>query len=130
MKTLILSPRYTPDSISLRNAALAAGWDVERLVNWRAPVELRDRNNLEPIPYGEPLFAAVVADTFDLALIEPHFSWLAGLPHHLRKRDVAFTNLGAARANRQRAFIKPADDKCFAARVYDSGTQLPGEDVL
>jgi hypothetical protein len=27
-------------------------------------------------------------------------------------------------------FIKPADDKCFAARVYESGSQLPSEDVL
>jgi hypothetical protein len=31
MPTLILSPRYSEDSIKLRRAAIALGWDVMRL---------------------------------------------------------------------------------------------------
>ena len=65
-KTLILSPRLTPDSMALRNAALELGWDVERLRTWRPPDELVGR---DVVPYGEPLFAAVVADSLQLALI-------------------------------------------------------------
>src|SRR5579884_3418921 len=130
MKTLILSPRYTPDSISLRSAALEAGWAVERLVSWRPPQELRERQGVEPVPYGEPLFAAVIADTFGLALIEPTFSWLAGLPVEFLKRKVEFTNLAKARKQSGKAFMKPADDKCFPADVYESGAELPAEGVL
>ncbi len=35
MPTLILPPRYTTNSISLWQAAIALGWEVERLANWR-----------------------------------------------------------------------------------------------
>ena len=37
MPTLILSPRYSDDSIKLRRAAVALGWDVMRLASWRCP---------------------------------------------------------------------------------------------
>jgi hypothetical protein len=37
MPTLILPPRYTPDSIALSKAAVRAGWDVERLTGWQVP---------------------------------------------------------------------------------------------
>jgi len=33
--------------------------------------------------------------------------------------------LGEARHLPERAFYKPSDDKCFQAKVYDSGAQLP-----
>src|ERR1700694_2112454 len=120
-KTLVLSPRYTPDSIALRNAALEIGWAVERLQSWRPPAHLRER---EAVPYGEPLFAAVVADALQLALIEPSLSWLAELPLDLRQRDVQFTDLTTARKQERRCFMKPADDKCFPAKVYESGIEL------
>lgn len=93
-KTLILSPRFTPDSIALRNAALELGWGVERLRTWRPPDELAGR---DVVPYGEPLFAAVVSDALQLALIEPHLSWVAELPFDLRRREIQFTDLAAAR---------------------------------
>jgi hypothetical protein len=121
-KTLILSPRFTPDSMALGNAAMEAGWDVERLRTWRPSEELVGR---DAVPYGEPLFAAVVADALQLALIEPQLSWLAEIPFDLRRRDIRFTDLATARSINRPAFIKPADDKCFQARVYARGSELP-----
>jgi hypothetical protein len=44
MPVLVLPPRFTADSISLRRAAIAAGWEVERLPSWRAPPELAGRD--------------------------------------------------------------------------------------
>lgn len=127
MPTLILSPRYTPDSIALRTAALLAGWRVMRLAGWRTPAGFVVE---EPVLYGEPLFAAVVAEALSLALLAPPLDWLAGLPEELRRREVRYTTLREARKETRRTFIKPADDKCFPAAVYDSGRELPPDDVL
>jgi hypothetical protein len=127
MRTLILSPRYTPDSIALREMAEASGWAVERLQSWRAPENLRGR---DIVLYGEPLFAAVVAVSLDLALIEPRFDWLSGLSQVYTHRDVAFMTLDEARFYQKRAFIKPADDKCFRAAVYASGADIPAAKLL
>jgi hypothetical protein len=103
------------------------GWQVERLSSWRAPRHLRAS---QPVLYGEPLFAAVVADTLDLVILEPPFSWIADIPYEYRLRRIEYTDLGKARNQTQRAFIKPADDKCFPARVYDSGLDLPSLEIL
>jgi ATP-grasp domain, R2K clade family 2 len=119
---LVLPPRYTEDTNALRKAAIDRGWDVERLPSWRAPEWLRER---EVVLYGEPLFAAVVADSLDVALIEPPFSWLADLPADLTKRKITFATLGEARRLASSRFVKPADDKCFIAKVYESGADLP-----
>ncbi len=127
MPTLVLPPRYTPDSISLWREGNERGWQVERLQNWRAPEHLRES---DVVFYGESLFAAVVADELGIVLLEPPFHWLADLPEKYRKRKVIFTTLADARQHRQRAFIKPADDKCFPAQVYNSGDELPKSDVL
>lgn len=126
-KTLLLSPRYTPDSIALRDAALEMGWSVERLRSWRPPAHFSGR---DVVPYGEPLFAAVVADSLQLALIEPRLSWVAEIPFEFSQREIRFANLATARTLDRRSFIKPADDKCFAAKVYNSGGELPSHDVL
>lgn len=127
MPTLILPPRYTPDSIAMWRAALRAGWDVERLAGWQAPEHLRD---MDPVLYGEPLFAAAVADALGLALLEPDPGWLPALPSAYRGRAVDLTTLGEARAAVMPAFIKPAADKSFPARVYPTGADLPKEENL
>jgi hypothetical protein len=57
--TLVLSHRYSPDSNALFAAALAAGWDVERLHSFRCPEGLAAR---DPVFYGETLLADAVAD--------------------------------------------------------------------
>lgn len=127
MPTLVLPPRFTPDTIAVGNAAHAAGWSVERFTSWRLPEGWRGE---DVALYGEPLFAAVVADQIGLVLIEPLFDWLTTLPEKYRKRDVRFATLGEARQLDKPAFVKPVDDKCFLAGVFSSGAKLPREDVL
>lgn len=80
--------------------------------------------------YGEPLFVALVAQSFNLALIEPPFSWLTELPHEFVKRAVEFTTLEEARKLERRVFAKPADDKCFPAKVYNSGAEIEASSLL
>ncbi|HZS09297.1 MAG TPA: ATP-grasp domain-containing protein [Blastocatellia bacterium] len=127
MTTLVLPPRYSADSISLWRAAIESGWEVERLHGWRAPRHLKGQ---DVVLYGEPLFAAVVASKLGLSLLEPHFSWLPELPYCYRRREIVCTTLGEAKKRTGRAFIKPADDKCFPARVYDSGGEIPTSYIL
>lgn len=125
MPTLVLPPRFTPDSDAVRAAALRAGWRIERLASWRAPAGLED-----PVLYGEPLFAAVVAPQLGLALLEPPLDWLTTVPGPLLRRDVRFTTLAEARGLPGPAFVKPADEKAFDARVWPAGAALPGPAVL
>jgi hypothetical protein len=99
---------------------LSEGWSFERLQNWRPRPTLRDE---EPVVYGTPLFASAIAAFLDLALLEPTFDWLAGLPSDWTKREIHCLELGGAREF-GRTFIKPADDKCFPAQVYDSGVEV------
>jgi hypothetical protein len=127
MPTLVLPPRFTADTIAVGHAAETAGWAVERLPSWRVPEWLRGQ---DVALYGEPLFAAVVADDLTLALLEPPLDWLSKLAADYRGREVRFATLEEARRLPQPAFVKPADDKCFVAGVFPSGQQLPGEDVL
>ena len=127
MPTLILPPRFTPDSIAMSKAPALEGWSVERLSSWRVPDHLRSE---DVALYGEPLFAEVVADGLGLALLEPTIDWLTQLGDSYRQRDVQFTTLGDARHRRESAFIKPANNKCFPAGVYESGDKLPTSDVL
>jgi hypothetical protein len=127
MTTLVLPPRYTPDSIALWNAARQAGWSVERLQIWRVPAWLNDTTI---VLYGEPLFASVVADALGIALLAPPSDWLTSVPLDYRHREVVFTTLGAARTLTQPRFIKPAEEKCFPAQVYVSGVDLPPTDIL
>ncbi len=127
MPTLILPPRYTVDTNLIRRAAISAGWEIERLRSWRAEKWLR---TADPVLYGEPLFAAVVAKSLGLALLEPSFDWLTGVPEKYLRRNVEYMSLGEARLIRNKAFIKPADDKSFVAKVYNSGSELPDNDIL
>lgn len=122
MPTLLLSPRYTPDSIALWHAAIDAGWDVQRLNGWRPPEDLSVE---DPVFSDEPLLALMVAERLQTALIEPTLDWLTRLPARYLRRLVRFVSLADARSLPGPVFIKPADDKCFPARVYESGAALP-----
>jgi len=122
MTVLVLPPRMTPDSQALEAAALAEGWDVERIANWRAIECLRGK---EVVVYGDFLFAEVIADTLALALLEPRLDWLAKLAEKYRLRRVEYTTLGKARLAPGPLFIKPAEDKCFPAAIYADGEELP-----
>jgi hypothetical protein len=127
MTTLVLPPLYTEDSIALWRAALEAGWQTERLAGWRVPETLKGR---DVVLYGEPLFAAVVAEELGVALLEPPADWLARLAERYRRRAVRHTTLAEARRLTEPAFVKPAEEKCFPARVYRHGGELPAEEVL
>jgi hypothetical protein len=126
MPILILSPRYTADSVALWQAAVAEGWDTRRLQGWRVAGEIEDRVAV----YGEHLFAIAVADQLSLALLRPPFDWLARLPFAHLKRSVWFAELAAMARHPLPAFIKPADDKSFAARVYEDPRALPDSSLL
>jgi len=127
MPTLLLPPRHTEDTTRLWRAAIAAGWNTERLTSLRFVPAVQER---ALAVYGEPFFASVVARHLGLALLEPSLAWLAELPDALRRRRVTATTLGEARKQAAPAFVKPADDKCFPAQVYACGQELPADSVL
>jgi len=121
MPTLLLSARQTDDAQKLWRACIDQKWEVVRVHGWRVPEILSN----DVTVYGEPLFAHHVAQTLRLQLLEPPIDWLPKLPHHWRCRDVQLTTLADARKTTTRSFIKPADEKCFDARIYSSGVDLP-----
>src|SRR4051812_11644823 len=127
MPTLVLAPRFTPDSITMRRAALEMGWHVERLASWRAPEELIGQ---ELVLYAEPLFVAAVAETLGMSLIEPTLDWLPSLPMNFRLREIRLVSMKRARELTDPHFVKPAGDKCFLAKVYESGHCLPAMSLV
>ena len=122
MPTLILSPRYSDDSIILRRAAIALGWDVARLASWRCPEDFEPE---EPVLHGEPLFNAAVAEHLGLTLIEPRDDFLVRLPREYIGRDVRLLTAAEARTLAGPLFLKPPNAKTFPAKVYASGAALP-----
>jgi ATP-grasp domain, R2K clade family 2 len=122
MPTLILSPRYSDDSIKLRRAAIALGWDVMRLASWRCP---EDFDHGEPVLFAEPLFNQAVAEQLGLAVIEPPEDSLISLPEEYVRRRVRLTTAAEARTLPGPFFLKPPNRKTFPARVYEAGTELP-----
>ncbi len=127
MPTLVLSHRYSPDSNALFSAALAAGWDVERLHSFACPEGLSTR---DPVFYGETILADAIAADLGVVLLEPSADWLPGLPARHRLREVRLTTLADAMTTRDRVFVKPTDEKCFPARVYASGAAIEPDPVL
>jgi hypothetical protein len=121
MPTLLLTARQTDDTQKLWRACITENWKVERIYNWRVP----QIDGGEVAVYGEPLFAQHVAQTLGLKLLEPPVDWLPRLAPRWRGRDVRLMTLAEARQESDRAFIKPAEEKCFEARVYSSGAELP-----
>jgi hypothetical protein len=126
MTTLVLSPRYTPDSIQLRRAALEAGWAVERLQSYRVAENLR---GIDIALYGEALFTTIIAEELGYILLEAPADWLGKLPIDYVKRQIQFTTLGAVRKHfNNPVFIKPAEGKSFAAHIYNTVDELPSSE--
>ena len=97
----------------MAQAAAAAGWAVERLAGWRpGPID-----DAEIVLYGEPPFAAVVADPLGVQLLEPAADWLATLPKRWTQRWVHAALFADAKKIASPTFVKPAVDKCFHAGV-------------
>ena len=122
MPTLILSPRYSDDSIKLRRAAIALDWDVMRLASWRCPEDFQPD---EPVLFAEPLFNQAVAEQLGLTVLEPPEDFLVRLPGEYVGRRVTLTTAAEARRLPGPAFLKPPNRKTFPARVYAGGSELP-----
>jgi hypothetical protein len=120
--TLVLSPRHTSDAQALWRAALARGWDVHRLASWRIDDEAA--SSVEPFLYAEALFGPSLGDGLGVSLLDPSEDWLSTLPERYSRRQITLSTLGAARSLTVPAFIKPPNDKSFAAAIYAPG-ELP-----
>lgn len=118
MPRVLLSPRYSADSVAIWQAALAIGWSTARVEHAEAHALLGAVEADEVVVYGETLLADAVAAALGLALFEAPAAWLPALPEELRLRDIALCTLGEARRIGAGKFIKPVDDKFFPARVY------------
>lgn len=125
LPTLVLPPRYSDDSNALWRAAIALDWPIERLQGWSAPTELRGQ---KVAIYGEWLWARHIAEQLGIRLWEPPLDFLATLPFEQVRREITFCTLAQAREMTFPLFVKPASDKAFEARVYDSPDALPTPD--
>ncbi len=119
--TLLLSSRHTDDNQALWRAAIQRDWSVVRASGIRLP----ELNDPEIVLYVEALFAPTIAGILGRKLLDLPEDWLAKLPHRFTKRQITLTTLGQARGLPGPAFVKPPNDKSFAASVYNSGEMLP-----
>lgn len=106
-------------------AAVAAGWDVVRATSYAVPADLEGRTDV--VFYAETLLADAIAPSLGLALLEPDARWLAELPERHLRRSVRASTVAGVRARTERAFVKPADEKVFAARVYEPDEPIDPE---
>jgi len=126
LKTLVTSPRITPDSKDLMVAAETIGQPTIRLSSFRPIESLRN----QPISiYGESLFAIILSNALNHAIIEPQSDWLINLPLDYTKRVIYKQTIGEARQVTKPQFVKNADGlKGFDAKVYETGAALPNRD--
>ncbi len=123
MTTLLMSSRHTEDNQLLWRAATRRGWAVARARGVRLPALDDD----ETVIYVESLYAPTIASALGLELLGPREDWLVRLPDEFKHRRIELTTLGSAWAIKQAVFVKPPNDKSFAAAVYESGACLPAE---
>ncbi|MBL8022254.1 MAG: ATP-grasp domain-containing protein, partial [Leptospirales bacterium] len=126
-KTLLLSARYSEDSINLRSAAADAGYDIIRLQQWRAP-EFLDPEHV--IVYGEVVFVLAMADQLSLGILEPTSDLLPQIPFDYLRREVRSVTYAEAQLLTSPLFLKPAAEKFFTAGVYKTGADLPPREAL
>jgi|SRR6185436_5320191 len=113
--------------LALQISAREYGWDVIPAdSSWRLDEELIAKKQLG-VPYGSQMFCEIIAQQMNWKLHQNAFDWLARLPKHYLKRQVDFMSLKEAKNLHVKKFIKPADDKCFDAKVYEVGTFKPSD---
>lgn len=127
---LITQPRVGTshnEILALQVAARQLGWDVLSAPSgWRLDKELID-SGVKGVAYGSQTFCEVIAQQMGWLLKQNSFDWLAKVPSQYLSREVDFMTLGQAEKLTERKFIKPADDKCFDAKIYEPGEFKPHE---
>jgi hypothetical protein len=127
MPTLILSPRFSEDSIFLGHAAVQQKWSVQRLINWHLDgIEM----NAPVAVYGEPLFVQYIAEQLALVALETPDDWLPSLPSRYTNRVIKIKRLGDLVDADFPAFLKSPNDKSFAAKVYAGFADFPAKAYL
>lgn len=121
MTTLVLSGRQTEDAQALWRVAIARGWDVVRIRGATVP----PFTDPDAVIYVEALYGPTVAAAVGKGLLDPAIDWLPALAPELLHRRIELTTVSAARVSMVPTFIKPPNDKSFAAAVYATGAALP-----
>lgn len=129
---LITQPRVGTshnEILALQMAAREMEWEVlSAPYGWRLDEEVINSRETG-VPYGSQTFCEVIAQQMNWKLWQQPFNWLAKLPREFTKRQVDFMPLSDAKKIIERKFIKPADDKCFDAKVYDPGEFKPHKSI-
>src|SRR5271170_3418087 len=129
---LITQPRVGTaygEILALQIAARERGWDVlPAPPGWRLDEDLI-KSGVKGVPYGSQTFCEVIAMQMNWTLKANPHNWLSTLPEPYLKRKVDFMTLAEAKLLKETKFIKPADDKVFAAAVYSPGTLNTHESV-
>lgn len=127
-KIFITQPRVGTaynEILALQLAAKELDWEVYPAPGgWRLEEELT-KQGIIGAAYGSQTFCEVIAQQMGWKLKQNSFDWLAKVPKFLLQRQVDFMTLGEAKKITERKFIKPADDKCFEAKVYEPGEFNP-----
>lgn len=113
--------------LALQICAKELGWNVISADgSWRLTNDII--NSKSPgVPYGSQLFCEAIAQQMNWKLKMNSFDWLTKVPKKYLKRQVDFMTLKDAKLIDVRKFIKPADDKCFDAKIYEPGEFKPSE---
>ena len=118
-----------PEKRDTERASVAAAWrhaggDVVELGRFWDPPDLDPR---AVRCYGNDTFCLVLAQKLGLQLVSPPDDFLRSVPPALRKREIAFTSLGAAGSGPFPRFVKPVVPKQFSARVFSAADELAHE---
>lgn len=120
---LIVTPNHkSQDEVQrLARTAEVLGWNVYKN-GWRIPKHL---HHTPGAVYGEQFFCEAIAEQMGWRLLSNSLDWLTKLPEEYVSRKIELKTFEEARKIEEEKFIKPADDKCFPAKVYSSGKDLP-----
>lgn len=124
---LIISKRYSDDSRLLTQAAKQEGWDIYRMQSSTIPNALKAQDCRV---YAEGLLVEYLAAQLNLELLRPADDLLAQLPHDYLQRQVHFYRAADFKQPSTVAFIKPADQKLFPAKVYQPTESMTGLELL
>jgi hypothetical protein len=124
-KLLLLHNRYTPDDADIWRVAVRAGWHTQRTNALQVADHVKGYDMVRY--YGNTLHASQLpSEALPFKFTDIDYSYLARLTQFTRRPIdyIRFETLG--QPLKQDAFIKPARDKWFEARVYKAGETITG----